>query len=821
MMPFLSAFRRALPAIALSFSALSGSAQIIQNSPGQVSNGLVLWLDASDVNANGNQPSYGASVNTWKDKSGQGNDATIHLSQNAASFQSGEMNGKPSLRFTRIGDALGSVYQTPLDIRPVTSPDVTIFTVYKQGAGLDGNQAPWGSDNANWDRFYISSFSSSEDGVAPFGPAPPYYTAVQGGGTVGKVRLLTAIFDGQVDEGTNIGPANSSAFYFNGRIIAAFTDKTDASDEEPNFYVGWDGDNSAFGGDIAEVIVYNRRLPECEILSVNKYLADKYEEDFSATDVSLSASNAIICPGSSITLTSSEGNAYQWLKNGTVINGATDITYNATTAGDYRVAVTNMNGCHDTSATVTLTASALTATITPDGPLEFCAGGEVKLNAPPGYQYEWMADGFPLYQYGGYIYASGSGDYTVKVSDAVTGCSVTTSAQDAAKVIAYDSPDPSITPESATRFCEGGTVVLKANNGYSEYKWYRNDELIPGISGTSFTATQDGSYSLFVKTDKGCSNRAYANTELSMDVTVDPRPQAKITALGSTFFCADGQVILEAPADMQNYSWIYNGMLLNEHDRQMTATKPGKYIVQVEDYRGCKNTTAQNEALEITRSAVHRVEVSIAEPAATCIPALSIFNAKVKNGGDAPQFKWYLNQQSVPGPEASISMQTKPGDIVKVEVTSNAACVDTPNATSAPYIVRVPSELDCDNDGIVNGTECPDGINCPDCNSDGIPDYLDNKSCKVAITMPTLFTPNGDGKNDRIKPVIPGITKFHFIRIFNRWGNLVFESKNPNEGWDGTMKGKAQPADTYIWTASGINAQGNTISAKGLITLTR
>ncbi len=89
------------------------------------------------------------------------------------------------------------------------------------------------------------------------------------------------------------------------------------------------------------------------------------------------------------------------------------------------------------------------------------------------------------------------------------------------------------------------------------------------------------------------------------------------------------------------------------------------------------------------------------------------------------------------------------------------------------------------------------------------------------IIMPKAFSPNGDGINDVIKPFLIGIQEFKFIRIFNRWGNLVFETKDENKGWDGFYKGSKQAMETYTWIAEGIDIDGLTVKKGGNFILLR
>jgi gliding motility-associated-like protein len=64
--------------------------------------------------------------------------------------------------------------------------------------------------------------------------------------------------------------------------------------------------------------------------------------------------------------------------------------------------------------------------------------------------------------------------------------------------------------------------------------------------------------------------------------------------------------------------------------------------------------------------------------------------------------------------------------------------------------------------------------------------------------IPNTFTPNGDGLNDIFLPAILGATDYHFM-IFDRWGELIFETYDVNQGWDGRYKGNKCQEDVYVW----------------------
>ncbi|HOY29143.1 MAG TPA: gliding motility-associated C-terminal domain-containing protein, partial [Flavobacteriales bacterium] len=70
--------------------------------------------------------------------------------------------------------------------------------------------------------------------------------------------------------------------------------------------------------------------------------------------------------------------------------------------------------------------------------------------------------------------------------------------------------------------------------------------------------------------------------------------------------------------------------------------------------------------------------------------------------------------------------------------------------------------------------------------------------CPSAIFIPNTFTPNGDGTNDIFIPVGKNIASMH-LWVFDRWGNLMFESDDPTMGWDGTYGGAVVKNDMYVW----------------------
>lgn len=88
------------------------------------------------------------------------------------------------------------------------------------------------------------------------------------------------------------------------------------------------------------------------------------------------------------------------------------------------------------------------------------------------------------------------------------------------------------------------------------------------------------------------------------------------------------------------------------------------------------------------------------------------------------------------------------------------------------------------------------------------------------VFIPTGFTPNGDGKNDEFKVIANNLAEVHLV-VYDRWGEKVFETNDPTQGWDGTFKGKRLPPDAYGFHADVTCIGGLTYRKKGNVTLIR
>ncbi|QJB33491.1 gliding motility-associated C-terminal domain-containing protein [Chitinophaga oryzae] len=108
------------------------------------------------------------------------------------------------------------------------------------------------------------------------------------------------------------------------------------------------------------------------------------------------------------------------------------------------------------------------------------------------------------------------------------------------------------------------------------------------------------------------------------------------------------------------------------------------------------------------------------------------------------------------------------------------AAAGLPVSTSGNYKVTVKNEWGCKASDDIRITE---------------------KYCGCDVYLPTAFSPNGDGKNDVFRPVVYCVTKRFLFQVYNRWGQLIFSTTNPREGWNGVLPGGGVAATAgYLWT---------------------
>ncbi len=265
------------------------------------------------------------------------------------------------------------------------------------------------------------------------------------------------------------------------------------------------------------------------------------------------------CAGGSVLLSVLPSTSYHWN------TGATGQSITASYNGYYTVTVTNSFNCAAIDSQLVTVVATPTPTIFANGPLTFCAGGSVSLDAGVWNNYLWSNGATTEV-----INLSTSGTFTVTVSD-ITGCTGTTS-----RVVTVNvNPTVTITPSGSTSFCQGGSVFLNVGT-YTTYLWSN------GNTTATVVASTGGTYTITISVASGCTATA------SQVVTVNPAPTPIITPNGPTSFCAGGTVNLNVNT-YASYHWSTSATT----QAIFNINTGGTYIVTVTDGNGCTGTTSQ------------------------------------------------------------------------------------------------------------------------------------------------------------------------------------------------------------------------------------
>jgi hypothetical protein len=248
----------------------------------------------------------------------------------------------------------------------------------------------------------------------------------------------------------------------------------------------------------------------------------------SPTTPAITASgNTSFCTGGNVTLISNAASGNQWYLNGSVILGATNLSYTAIVTGNYTVTST-ANGCTSPQSVpvmVTVNPIPATPTIVANGNTTFCSGGGVTLSSNAGNGNQWFQNNIPVTgATSNNFTATTTGLYTVRVTQ--NGCTSGISNNISVTVNSIP-PVPVITRNGSTFTTQGG---------YNSYKWYYNNVEIIGATTNSYTPTQSGKYKVEVFDTKDCSN-------ISADVNIN------LTGLGIVTVDSTTIKLLPNPAD--------------------------------------------------------------------------------------------------------------------------------------------------------------------------------------------------------------------------------------------------------------------------------
>ena len=292
-------------------------------------------------------------------------------------------------------------------------------------------------------------------------------------------------------------------------------------------------------------------------------------------------------PSATYTLT------YQWYLNNRTISGAGDITYVTSQIGSYTVLLIDYLGCTSLSAPAVISNYPLPdAAITAAGPLAFCLGGSVNLNANTGtgLSYQWYnsgakINGATLTTFNAVV----SGSYTVVVSSN----SPCKNAQNTSNsiVVTVSTPPNAGTPSVSSNTSCNTPLTMNAvtGAGYS-YQWLNSGVDIANATVSNYTATVTGNYSVIVTSNNSCS--ATSNV---VSLTIYPLPDATVSPQGPTSFCQGGSVSLNTnPVAGETYQWYQqgSGKIANATTSSYSAIQSGSFYVIIIDNHGCTATSS-------------------------------------------------------------------------------------------------------------------------------------------------------------------------------------------------------------------------------------
>jgi len=521
--------------------------------------------------------------------------------------------------------------------------------------------------------------------------------------------------------------------------------------------------------------------------------------------------------------------------------GAGTYTYNWTPAignvplasnlcsGPYSLTVIDANGCSITADTVINGPQAvnINSIVEVD---ELCGGdcmGSITINATGATQYS--LDGI-TFQVSNVFANLCAGNYVVYVSD-INGCIATTSAVISGPAVV------NIQAFSDTTICIGGSAQLDAlctgGVGGFTYAW-DNGDLTQSIT---VSPTLDQIYCVIGTDANGCSSG-----QVCLTVTVNPT--LNVSALSDQTICMGDNASISALAtggDGGPYTYAWDQGLGNGQNHTVNPTATTVYTVTATD--GCETPSA-TASLTITVSPIPTISFT-ADTLEGCTPVATTFTSLNVPAGS--QCLWNFGDGGVStncGPvmynyitpgcwDVDLSVTTPEGCITGFNQAQYICVYEQPVASFTfgpqPTTITNPTidfvntstggtnYLWSFNEGGIITTStaenptysfnssqedvyevCLEVTNDEGCESNVCHTVVINE--EFLVYVPNAFTPNGDHLNNEFYPVVTGVEILDYeFYIYNRWGELMFESFNEGQGWDGTYQGMMSKFDVYVW----------------------
>jgi gliding motility-associated-like protein len=518
------------------------------------------------------------------------------------------------------------------------------------------------------------------------------------------------------------------------------------------------------------------------------------------TTITVTGSTSL-CPGDSAILTATgNGNGnYVWS------NGATTQSITVFSANNYTV--TSNGVCDTTAASVTITAGAApNVVITPSGPTTFCQGGQVTLTASGADTYLWSTSSTATS-----ILVFVGGTYTIT---GTTSCGVNSTS---INVTIETPPTTTITPSGPTTFCQGSTVTLTAT-GANSYLWST------GSTANSIVVSNSGTYTL-------TGTNACGSVSANEVITVSNLPTAIITNSSPLNFCQGDSVLLTASGG-SSYLWSTGNTASSIY-----ASIAGVYALTTSNLCGSANTSATVSVLPLP-IATTNIDSALLCPGDDATLIASGGNAYLWSDGSTNSSLSVTTAGTY-----SVTVANSCGnDIASVFVDASSLTV---GFIADNYNGFAPLTVNFTNNSTNFSTYAwnfGDNTTSADLNpthiftEDGVFNTVltvnDTNGCvlttnadivvrsDISYFIPNVFTPNSDSINDYFNIVGTGINSIKG-RIFNRWGQEVYNWDSLQKGWDGNSNGTESPSAVYFYLINLNVSNGTERVERGTVTLLR
>ncbi|HSG67392.1 MAG TPA: gliding motility-associated C-terminal domain-containing protein [Bacteroidales bacterium] len=372
-------------------------------------------------------------------------------------------------------------------------------------------------------------------------------------------------------------------------------------------------------------------------------------------------------------------------------------------------------------------------------------------------------------------------------------------------------PYPEVFLGNDTNLCFTDTLHLQAPAGMASYLWNT------GSTQSSIEVADAGDYWVRVETDIGCAESDTINVDFNSFIIIDLGEDETI--------CEGDSIVLNAGNGFTSYQWQDGSSA-----KEFIVTTTGYYWVEVSDDLGCAGAdTIYIEVAEIPIVSLGR-DTLICEWESITLDGGNGFSQYLWQDGSSERH-YPVSETGSYWVEVTDANACRGSDTVYVEV------VEVPDLSigdDTSFCEQFTLLLDAGpgwddytwQDGSNGSTYqasqygtyyvIADVQGCADADTLTI-----SEDCPSLIWFPNSFTPNGDGINESFKPVYDNVDVYQ-IRIFNRWGQLVFESNNINNGWDGKLNGELCPGGVYVFISEYTdNQKGVVNTVNGSVTLLR